>query len=412
MKRFSFTLPTLALALMLVFSLHAADKKICLNMIVKDETHVIKRCLESAKPIIDYWVIVDTGSTDGTQEMIKEFMKGIPGELHERPWVNFGHNRNEALDLARDKGDYILLLDADEKLVYAPGFKLPPLEKDFYYIQTDHEGLKYKRVELFNTKLDWKWIGVVHEVIHSPQAKTFETLEGIHIFAKTEGNRSKDPQKYHKDAALLEKALLDEPGNTRTVFYLAQSYRDADVPEKALENYKKRSTMGGWDQEVFFSLLQIGHLKQRLKKPNEEILKAYEIAYLYRPSRAEPLYFMAKILNENKEFDKAFALAKQGLSIKESDDILFVDKWIYDYGMLMEYSLAAYWTEQFPEALLATQLMMTKSNLPDIFHRAGQHNLEWINKKLAESASRYANSLLDGKAEHVRIVEMPSASNP
>ena len=74
---------------------------ICLNMIVKNEAHVIERCLASARPLIDAWCIVDTGSSDGTQGKIGELMAGIPGTLHERPWKNFGHNRGEALDLAR-----------------------------------------------------------------------------------------------------------------------------------------------------------------------------------------------------------------------------------------------------------------------------------------------------------------------
>ena len=91
--------------------------KICLNMIVKNESKIIKRCLESVLPFIDTWCIVDTGSTDGTQDIIKEFLKDIPGILHEKPWINFGHNRNEALELARSWGDFILLTDADMVLV-------------------------------------------------------------------------------------------------------------------------------------------------------------------------------------------------------------------------------------------------------------------------------------------------------
>ena len=75
-------------------------------MIVKNESPVIEKCLASVKGMIDYWVIVDTGSTDGTQQIIKNFMKDVPGKLYERPWVNFAHNRNEALDLARNKTDY------------------------------------------------------------------------------------------------------------------------------------------------------------------------------------------------------------------------------------------------------------------------------------------------------------------
>src|SRR5579885_2975943 len=106
---------------------------ICLNMIVKDESQVIKRCLNSIKSLIHYWVIVDTGSTDGTQEIVREFLSDIPGELHERPWVNFGYNRNEALNLARGKGDYFLFIDADDRLKFKTGFKLPILTKDHYY---------------------------------------------------------------------------------------------------------------------------------------------------------------------------------------------------------------------------------------------------------------------------------------
>ena len=78
---------------------------VCLSMIVKNETHIIKECFDSVYKFIDYWVIVDTGSTDGTQELIKNYFaeKGIPGELIERPWVSFGHNRSEALGLVMEK---------------------------------------------------------------------------------------------------------------------------------------------------------------------------------------------------------------------------------------------------------------------------------------------------------------------
>ena len=78
-------------------------KTICLNMIVKNESKAIRKLLESVKNIIDYWVIFDTGSTDGTQDIIREFLQDIPGELHERPWVDFAHNRNEALVVAQEK---------------------------------------------------------------------------------------------------------------------------------------------------------------------------------------------------------------------------------------------------------------------------------------------------------------------
>src|SRR6185369_10946241 len=75
---------------------------ICLNMIVKNEVKVLPRLIRSVKDYIDYYVIVDTGSTDETIALIKREMSacGIEGEVHERPWVNFGVNRQQALELA------------------------------------------------------------------------------------------------------------------------------------------------------------------------------------------------------------------------------------------------------------------------------------------------------------------------
>ena len=92
-----------------------SEPLVCLNMIVKNEAHVIRRCLDSVLPHIDTWVIVDTGSTDGTQELIRDYFAkaGKPGELHERPWKDFGHNRDEALQMARSKARYTMFIDAD-----------------------------------------------------------------------------------------------------------------------------------------------------------------------------------------------------------------------------------------------------------------------------------------------------------
>ena len=92
-------------------------------MIVKNESKVIERCLGSVKDFINYWVIVDTGSTDGTQQIIKNFMKDVPGELHQSEWQNFEYNRNEALQFAKNKGDYILFMDADDQLLFPSDYK-------------------------------------------------------------------------------------------------------------------------------------------------------------------------------------------------------------------------------------------------------------------------------------------------
>ena len=112
----------------------AADRQtLCLNMIVKNEAPVITRCLASVRPLIDYWVIVDTGSTDGTQDKIRAFMTDLPGKLHERPWRDFAHNRTEALELARPHGEYVLIIDADDVLEFEPQFKMPVLQAELVH---------------------------------------------------------------------------------------------------------------------------------------------------------------------------------------------------------------------------------------------------------------------------------------
>src|SRR5712671_3331456 len=101
--------------------------RICLNMIVKNESAVIARCLASVKPWVDCWTIVDTGSSDGTQDIVRDAMRGLAGELHERPWRDFGHNRTEALELARGKADYILIIDADNIFCAPENWQWPEL---------------------------------------------------------------------------------------------------------------------------------------------------------------------------------------------------------------------------------------------------------------------------------------------
>lgn len=250
----------------LSFASESSEKKtVCLNMIVKDESQVINRCLASVKPLIDYWVIVDTGSTDETQNIIKEYMKEIPGELHERPWVDFAENRNQALELARGKSDYILLIDADETMEYPINYHWPVLDKDCFDVNMILGNLQYSRVSLVKSSLDWKWYDVLHEYIYASKCKTVGTLIDIYRTSKSDGHRSTDSNKFLKDAAVLEAALLKEPKNLRYRFYLAQSYRDAKKYDLAIENYQKRAVAEGWDEEVIISLLQIARLQCILK---------------------------------------------------------------------------------------------------------------------------------------------------
>ncbi len=124
-----------------------SDQSICLCMIVKDEAPVIRRCLGSVRPLMDAWLVVDTGSTDGTQAIARETLADLPGALVEGPWVDFAHNRSEALALARPRADYTFVIDADDELLIPPGFVLPSLDAD--------GGRDASRKWTRNTRIPW-----------------------------------------------------------------------------------------------------------------------------------------------------------------------------------------------------------------------------------------------------------------
>ncbi|MEV6052281.1 glycosyltransferase [Streptomyces sp. NPDC052107] len=136
---------------------------VCLNMIVKDEAPVIRRCLESVRPLIDTWVIVDTGSTDGTQDVIRDVYSDLPGELYERPWKGFDGSRAEAIELARAGADYLLFTDADDMMEVAPGSSMPELTLDAYRLNIRSGRYIHRRRALVSTRLPWRYVGVLHE---------------------------------------------------------------------------------------------------------------------------------------------------------------------------------------------------------------------------------------------------------
>ena len=351
-------------------------------MIVKNERAVIERCLNSVKPLIDYWVIVDTGSSDGTQRLIKKCMRGIPGKLYERTWVNFEHNRNEALELAKKHADYLLFIDADEELVFDTNFVLPHLDHDIYHINIDLCGIRYVRSQLVSTSVDWKWAGVVHEALVSDRACTQDILKGVTQIVRAEGCRSQDPDKFLKDVALLEQALKKEPKNSRYQFYLAQSYRDAQMLDEAIKNYEKRIEMGGWDQEVFWSKYQIAIMKEILGKPSDEVIKAYSEAYSFRPSRAEPLYRLSSFLRRQGANLLGYFVACQALSQDPPSDTLFVEDWVYTYGLLLEKAVNAYWIGKYAECLTLSQNILKQEKLPQSIIECVEQNIGWAVKML------------------------------
>ncbi|MBF5004835.1 glycosyltransferase [Diaphorobacter caeni] len=343
----------------------SSKSTICLNMIVKNEAHVIERCLASVRPWIDRWVIVDTGSSDGTQQVIRDFMAGVPGELHERPWKNFAHNRNEALQLARGGADYLLFIDADEQLQMPERFAWPQFTADGYFLTCHMAGTEYQRNALVATRRDWRWEGVLHEYLTAPNVQPWAQLPGPVIFVSHDGARAKDPTTYLKDIALLEDALKTDPGNTRNVFYLAQSYRDAQRLPQSLERYRQRAGMGGWEEERWFAQFQVAKLLERTGAAAEVVREAYLATYAARPQRAEPLCELARFCRERGEHALGALFALQASQMEMPTDILFVDASVYRWRALDELAVNAFYTPHKDPGKAAVKELLSRQSFPE-----------------------------------------------
>ena len=341
-----------------------------LCMIVKDEAHVIARCLQSVRPLIDYWTIVDTGSTDGTQDLIRELLDGVPGHLFERPWINFGHNRSEALELARPHARYTFVIDADEILEVPSGFVWGDLTADSVYLL--HRGstasdTTYWRGSLVANRLPWCYRGVLHEYLEAPGSSTIAHLAGPEVVGHFDGGRSQNittREKYARDAAVLEQALVDEPDNARYQYYLARSYRDSDQIELAIEAYRRRARMGAFAEEVSDSLLWVARLLERQGADVPDVEAAYLQAWQARPQRAEALVDLARYSRCGGRFALGRMVAAQAVLIERPDDLLWVEEDVYRWRALDELAVAAFWVGRYTESLEACRRLLTEGHLP------------------------------------------------
>jgi glycosyltransferase involved in cell wall biosynthesis len=348
-------------------------------MIVKDESHIIEEALSYTLPLIDTYCIVDTGSTDNTIEVIQKFYekRGIQGEVHQRPWKNFGHNRSEALQLCDGKMDYILVIDADDIMKFPENAKdiihglLKKEKPNVATILFKQEECDYRRGQLFKANDGWRYVGVLHEYpSHDGLRKEIHLPDTIYMSCRHIGARNKDPNKGERDINTLLKGVEDEPNNERYIFYLAQTYRDYGYKEDAVKWYKKRFEMGGWREEQFVTGLWL----TRLLNSKEWAWKAHEC----NPKRIESLVAYMIHCRVNALWSRELlAMALYASTVpKPKDQLLFLENEMYDWRVWDELSIIAYHCGEKDIARKASLKLLSDNKMPENQRERIQTNLK------------------------------------
>jgi len=391
-------------------------------MIVKNESRVITRLLESVVNLVDCYCICDTGSTDDTIDIIRQFFDkhGIPGKIIEESFKDFGYNRTFALKACNDMDtDYILLMDADMvltgEILTTPDVFKRSLVADVYHVCQGNSIFFYKNTRIVKNNPKYSYWGVTHEYVNTPEGTVYAAIENSQLFINDIGDGGSKADKFLRDIRLLKKGLEELPNNDRYTFYLANSYRDSGQHENAIDTYKKRIAIGGWVEEIWHSYYSIGRCYKKMDDYVNAIHWWME-AYNYYPRRIEALYEIIHYYRINGKNQLAYffyVLAdEQRVKYGASVDFLFLEKDVYDYKIDYELTIIGYYINNKKYDLNRYSMkVLTDENADQDTKKNVLSNYKFYSKKLIDSAKSFDNNqleVLNSVGDSIRITDDPT----
>ena len=377
---------------------------VCLNMIVKNEGERIERALASVTATVKVIYLHDTGSTDDTVVKASAFAAAhkIPIHISYGPFHNFSQARNDAFKRAKALNgeggrpwcQYALLMDADMELVVTDpeDFHRLNARAASYDMMQKGGSVSYANRRLVNLQVgkDEIYVGVTHENIDLPADGM---LSGAAFRDNADGaNRG---NKYERDAALLEDGLKEEPHNGRYLYYLGNTYRDWGKFPEAAANYTARIALGGWDEETHSAMMHRASCYKDMELEGQYI-EGMIAAYNFRPTRAEPLYELARYYRERGDHAASLLFSKAGVNIKRPNDVLFVNDFIYEHGLRYEYSVEGYYDEaERNRAFQVTDDLALDPTCPGSERWSARSNLYWFTKPLSHYCPSFKDTKID-----------------
>ncbi len=338
------------------------DPLLVVSLMIKNEVHSIEDTLEPlVSGGITAYLIFDTGSTDGTLEVVEKFFKKhkqVKAVVKQEPFVDFSTSRNRALDLAKEsfpKAEFIFMPDAEWILHDVPGL-LAFCEKErdsnlpSYMIRVLGGSLDYYSTRLVRANGPAHYVGKVHEVIIP--ATAVKAPDTVYLEQRCyEKGLAQSKERWKRDRTILEEAFLENPTDARTLFYLAQTCSCLEDYQSAYQYYLIRSKLKGWPEEDYMTLYRLAEVVEELAKTNQtylpEMIYYYMEAYNMRPTRAEPLVKIAEHYLRNGKYPLSYLYAEKATKIEyPSGDTLFVDKYMYDFTRYDILSQCAWYVDQ------------------------------------------------------------------
>lgn len=332
--------------------------KILILFMVRNEGRIIERAMRAAASVIGpaaaAFILADTGSTDDTvaKATATAASLGLPIHVATSTWQNFGHNRTLSYKAAQEytaeagldpSTTYALALDGD--MVLSGSLPQAPLTAPGYQLIQRAGSLEYVNTRLLRLDVPWRCVGATHEYWDGPQIHPLQPPT-LWIDDRNDGGCKAD--KFERDERLLLSDLATDPSNARTHFYLAQTYDCLGRLDDAIAWYKKRIALGGWYEEIWYSMYKLVGLYLKKDEPEEAELWAAR-AHKFRPYRAEHFYALCRYYREKSSYWKAAHYYHVGKAVSRPQVALFLEDPVYDHLFDFEWTIIAYYISRQPE---------------------------------------------------------------
>lgn len=317
----------------------SGNTSICLALLVTEGTRSLERALESVRPVIDCFVVLDLSAGD-VSGRVHEVLGDLPGEVFRLPGPDDPMSRSALVAAAQGAADWLLVLDEDMTLALAGGGleALDRLDADAARVVLEDGPYRDRVPCLLRGTHDWLSGGSAHDRLLRGQVVAVADLDGVRVVRQsTDGERR---TRLSRDLRLLNADLARDPTSARTLFHLAQTLGDLGAHAEAAGYYRRRLRFGGLVEELFHCHYQLGLLMEAVspEESADELLAAFDTL----PARAEPLYHLARQNRLRARHRVALGFARQACALALPDDGLRVEPWIYQCGARFELADAAW----------------------------------------------------------------------